>query len=156
MVNTSMIYLFFSNTAKQRLLVYILTKMPFLFYARTKMAPTRAPHLTRWSSQLAFMSRLLRMNNVVNHYLQACPINAQRGLAPSEWVTLQDVCSTLEPILEVVTSIQTGPSRLLRDPIFLCYKIIQVTQMGIVEIIGWKRQRDPNSGQGGRRGGAKV
>ena len=96
----------------------------------------------RWSSQLGFLSRLVLLEQPIGRYLQKNPQSAQRGLSPSEWLTIKEVCSVLEPLREVNTRIQGGQDGLLSRTIFLCNELQDVLCDDIVEIIDWSSRRD--------------
>lgn len=73
----------------------------------------------RWASQLAFLARLVEMEEAICAYLREPVAMSHRGLSPTEWHCVKEVCAVLELLKHVNMIFRGGREVYLARP-FSC------------------------------------
>lgn len=100
----------------------------------------------RWASQLAFLVRLIILERYITEHLCDNPQNAHRGLAPSDWLVMKEVCCVLEYAKRVAVGIQGGSDGILGRSIYLCNELVDILAGGQFEMVDFKRVREAKEG----------
>lgn len=96
----------------------------------------------RWSSQLAFLERLIRLEGPISEYLGKHSQSARRALTPREWTVLKEVCNVLEYAREVTVGIQSGGEGILSRAIFLSHELVNIVSLPELEEFDFTLARD--------------
>lgn len=110
-------------------------------------APLFGVLYARWSSQLAFMVRLVILEVPIAQYLRDPPQSTHRALTPTELIVLKEVCCVLEYAKRVTVGIQGGSDGILSRSIFLCHELVNIYSLEELEYFDFRKIKAAKVGE---------